>query len=186
MSKVPKIPLLRCKTFRYFLGVWPCLLLFVLSQSLFLYWTYRFLIPLHVLISSINPSNTKSTKWSNTLKNLPTNCLSVFDHFVELPLKGLNKSFWLGPFYTFIPFIPFSTSETGLFQVYVFWPRIVLRAFHLVALIVRVFCQSNYRENISKCLGINYLRSFLWGVLSLFKKGSAANTFLKMFQIFMS
>ena len=33
-------------------------------------------------------------KWSNTLKQfvgkLPTNCLSVFDHFVELA-KGLNK-----------------------------------------------------------------------------------------------
>ena len=34
-----------------------------------------------------------STKWSNALKqfvgNLPTNCLSVFDHFVGLALKGL-------------------------------------------------------------------------------------------------
>ena len=33
-------------------------------------------------------------KWSNTLKqffgNLQTNCLSVFDHFVILALKGLN------------------------------------------------------------------------------------------------
>ena len=32
-------------------------------------------------------------KWLNTLKQfvtrLPTNCLSVFDHFVELELKGL-------------------------------------------------------------------------------------------------
>ena len=39
--------------------------------------------------------NTLSTKkWSNTLKqfvgNLPTNCLSVFDHFVKLAFKGLN------------------------------------------------------------------------------------------------
>ena len=35
-----------------------------------------------------------SEKWSNTLKqfvgNLPTNCLSVFDHFMNLALKGLN------------------------------------------------------------------------------------------------
>ena len=34
------------------------------------------------------------TKWSKTLKqfvgNLPTNCLSVFDHFVGLVLKGLG------------------------------------------------------------------------------------------------
>ena len=33
-------------------------------------------------------------KWSNTLKqfvgNLPTNCLSVFGHFVGLALKGLK------------------------------------------------------------------------------------------------
>ena len=33
-------------------------------------------------------------KWSNTLKqfvgNLPTNCLSVFDHFAGLVLKGLT------------------------------------------------------------------------------------------------
>ena len=33
-------------------------------------------------------------KWSNTLKqfvgNFPTNCLSVFDHFVKLGLKGLK------------------------------------------------------------------------------------------------
>ena len=40
-----------------------------------------------------NPFSANFTKWSNTLKqfvgNLPTNCLSVFDHFVELALKGL-------------------------------------------------------------------------------------------------
>ena len=37
---------------------------------------------------SVNP-----TKWSNTLKqfvsDFPTNCLSVFDHFVGLALQGL-------------------------------------------------------------------------------------------------
>ena len=35
------------------------------------------------------------TKWSNTLKQfvgkLPTNCLSVFDHFVGLVLKAFKK-----------------------------------------------------------------------------------------------
>ena len=34
------------------------------------------------------------SKWSNTLKqfvgNLPTNCLSVFDGFVKLALKGFR------------------------------------------------------------------------------------------------
>ena len=41
----------------------------------------------------INPLSTKLRKSSNTLKqfvgNLPTNCLSVFGHFVGLALKGL-------------------------------------------------------------------------------------------------
>ena len=49
-----------------------------------------------------NPLSANPTKWSNTLKqfggNLPTNCLSVFDYFVGLTLKGLkikNSSFSL-------------------------------------------------------------------------------------------
>ena len=41
-----------------------------------------------------NPLRANFTKWSNTLKQffgkLPTNCLSVFDHFVGLTLKGVN------------------------------------------------------------------------------------------------
>ena len=39
------------------------------------------------------PLSFNPTKWSNTLKQfigkLPTNCSSVFDHFVKLVLKGL-------------------------------------------------------------------------------------------------
>ena len=42
-----------------------------------------------------NPLSTIPTKWSNTLKQfagqLPTNCLSVFDHCGGLVLKGLKK-----------------------------------------------------------------------------------------------
>ena len=42
----------------------------------------------------LNPLSANLTKWSNTLKqfigNLATNCLSVFDHFVKLALKGLK------------------------------------------------------------------------------------------------
>ena len=42
----------------------------------------------------LNLLSAKITKWSNTLKQfvgkLPTNCLSVFDHFVGLALKGLS------------------------------------------------------------------------------------------------
>ena len=41
----------------------------------------------------INPLCANFTKWSNTLKQfvgkLPTNFLSVFDHFMGLALKGL-------------------------------------------------------------------------------------------------
>ena len=41
-----------------------------------------------------NPISANITKWSNTLKQfvgkLPTNCLSVFDYFVGLALKGLS------------------------------------------------------------------------------------------------
>ena len=47
-----------------------------------------------ILSDQINPLSDNSTKWPNTLKqfvgNLPTNCLSVFDHFVKLALKGLK------------------------------------------------------------------------------------------------
>ena len=43
---------------------------------------------------SINPLSAKFIKWSNTLKQivgkLPTICLSVFDHFMNLALKGLT------------------------------------------------------------------------------------------------
>ena len=46
-------------------------------------------------VKGFNPLSANITKWSNTLKRfvakLPTNCLSVFDHFVGLVLKGLTK-----------------------------------------------------------------------------------------------
>ena len=36
----------------------------------------------------LNPLSANSTKWSSTLKQSVTKCLSVFDHFVGLVLKG--------------------------------------------------------------------------------------------------
>ena len=43
---------------------------------------------------AVSPLSANPTKLSNTLKqfvgNLPTNCLSVFDRFVGLVLKGLT------------------------------------------------------------------------------------------------
>ena len=48
-------------------------------------------------VKGSNPLGTNITKWSNAVKQsvgkLPTNCLSMFDHFVGLALKGLTK-FW--------------------------------------------------------------------------------------------
>ena len=48
----------------------------------------------NICISYFNHLSGDPTKWSNTLKqfvgNWPTNCLSVFDHFVGLVLKGLK------------------------------------------------------------------------------------------------
>ena len=44
-----------------------------------------------------NPSSTNFTEWSNKLKqfvgNVSTNCLSMFDHFVGLALKGVRYNF---------------------------------------------------------------------------------------------
>ena len=50
---------------------------------------------------NLNSLYANITKWSNTLKqfvgSLPTNCLSVFDHFMGLALKGLSRDdFFIG------------------------------------------------------------------------------------------
>ena len=47
-----------------------------------------------VYYTTLNPLSANPEKWPNTLKqfvaNLPTNCLSVLDHFMNLALKGLS------------------------------------------------------------------------------------------------
>ena len=47
-----------------------------------------------LLAKIVNPLSANPTKWSDTLKQfvgkLQTNCLSVFDHFVGMALKGLT------------------------------------------------------------------------------------------------
>ena len=52
------------------------------------------IVPISGRSFHFNPFSANFTKWSNTLKqfvgNLPTNCLSVFDKFVGLALKGLT------------------------------------------------------------------------------------------------
>ena len=56
-----------------------------------------FIFVQYIVLTCINPLSANSTKWPNTLKqivgNLPTNYLSVFDHFVELAFKGLRDLF---------------------------------------------------------------------------------------------
>ena len=51
-------------------------------------------LSLIISLQHIKPLSANPTKWSNTLKqfsgNFPTNCLSVFDHFVGLMFKGLS------------------------------------------------------------------------------------------------
>ena len=46
------------------------------------------------MVFDLNPLSTNHTKWSSTFKqfvcNFATNCLSVFDNFVGLALKGLT------------------------------------------------------------------------------------------------
>ena len=48
------------------------------------------------ILSNDNPLSAKFIKWSNTLKQfvgkLPTNCLSVFDHFSGLALKEISRN----------------------------------------------------------------------------------------------
>ena len=52
------------------------------------FWSFHYFQALNHL--SANPTN-----WLNALKQFigkqPTNCLSVFDHFMELELKGLSR-----------------------------------------------------------------------------------------------
>ena len=50
----------------------------------------------HKIYFLISPLSANPTNWPNTLNQfvgkLPTNCLSVFDHFMGLALKGLRKN----------------------------------------------------------------------------------------------
>ena len=66
-------------------------------------------------VSCVNPLSANITKWSNTIKQfvdkLPRNCLSVFDQFVGLALKGLSLELLFCPLFlaiTAITFIPLS------------------------------------------------------------------------------
>ena len=65
----------------------------------FIYLLDSFNIQTHKISNPLlNPLSANPTKWLNTLKqfvgNLPTTCLSVFDHFVKLALKWLSGALY--------------------------------------------------------------------------------------------
>ena len=72
------------------------------------------------ILPDINPLINNPTKWSNTLKlfvgKLPTNCLKVFDHFVDLVLKGLSRFKWIN--YNF--YSPWNHQKT-IGQISLIW-----------------------------------------------------------------
>ena len=62
----------------------------------FQYFIVKVAVQIEDLKKTLNPLSAKLTKWPSALKqfvgNLPTNCLSVFGHFVRLALKRLKKN----------------------------------------------------------------------------------------------
>ena len=68
--------------------------LWIIGRGLFLSKVLHSLFLCNFIFENLKPLSAKLIKWPNTLKqfagNLPTNCLSVFGHFVRLALKGLK------------------------------------------------------------------------------------------------
>ena len=66
----------------------------VYQTCLYYHCLFLFFIFWNCYPCNLNPLSANRTKWWNLLKqfvgNLPTNCLSVFNHFVKLALKGLK------------------------------------------------------------------------------------------------
>ena len=90
------------------------------------------------------PLSTNITKWSNTLKelvgNLLTNCLSVFDHFVRLALKGLS-AIYTAIYYNGAECGIKVRSPKDIRLSKVFWERI--HNYQKSALKDRLFCSSH-------------------------------------------
>ena len=79
----------------------------------------------------VNPLSSKLTKWPYTLKqfvgNLPTNCLSVFGHFVGLALKRLTLILFFISSDTFHLVISLSCFNYCTFYVSLFDSKILIR-----------------------------------------------------------
>ena len=73
------------------------------------------IIWLWLIVNSLSPN---PIKWSNTLKqfvgNMPTNCLSVFDHFEGLALRGLIFCYGSSKIFTMSP----NENDPDLFRGY--------------------------------------------------------------------
>ena len=67
-----------------------------LRYLLFFTWGWSVCAKMFQSVVNGNPLSTNFLKWSDTLKQFvgkfPTNCLSVFDHFVGLSFRGLTLS----------------------------------------------------------------------------------------------
>ena len=64
-------------------------------QKIKIFWRFQGIQKWNIGLKWVNPFSSKPTKWSNSLNRfvgkLQTNCLSVFDHFEGLALKGLKE-----------------------------------------------------------------------------------------------
>ena len=92
-----------------------------------------------------NLLSANSTKCSNTLKqfvgNLPTNCFSVFDHFVKLALKGLTNCTVIVPYGTFL-----SWFRVHLFQSMIFYELREINISKLTHIQCHIFADPRERE----------------------------------------
>ena len=105
-----------------------------------------------------NPLSASISKWSNTLKQfvgkLPTNCLSVFVHFVGLVLKGLNIKSSKGKFILkMFRHVLHSDKHS---------PKICLRIFPGISR-KKIYLYNSYVWYVSKINNFHTHRSHMWG-----------------------
>ena len=148
------------------------------------------------ITKSINSLSANFTKMSNTLKqfidNLPTNCLSVFDHFVGLALKGLRttsctfslyffvqcKRCWISwtinPFVSNVPFLyPLKTSENLKVNLTFMKPDI----YETQAIRNNVAAKMYVIIQNCSCNYFDYVTSLLWNYAKIVISKNLAHSF---------
>ena len=104
-----------------------------------------------------NPLSANCTKWSNTLKQfvgkLPTNCLSLFDHFVKLALKGLTS-------------FKYFSNHTYLKHKTNSWTA--ERKLKLKANLNRSCYLKQMNRNFLRSLGKAQVKKYIWNTVSYF------------------